>query len=272
MSACRPIPPAAGVGLSPEHYSRVLENPPAVAWFEVLASRDLGRTPLAGDLATIAAHYPLSLRGANFSLTSASPAEPAHLDGVREWVIALQPDLISDRLSWNAVPGAHDGFPYTDPMLRIVIGNLHRLQNRLQRRLLIENCCLSPWAQSTMSEADFIAELVLRTGCGVLLDLQSLHRRALRAAAPARLVLLDFLDRIAPESIAQIHLTADPQLGVRSHIWDLFEAALAVLGPLPAVVQSNRGPRSFDTLQAEAATVQLTLSQYSRTQRHVRLA
>jgi uncharacterized protein len=271
----RPIPASAGLGLRPAHYARVIEQQPAVAWFEVHAENHMTGGNIATELHSIAADYPLSLHAVGLSLGSLSRPQQSHLERLRELVIMLQPDLVSDHL----LP-----LPYTDEALRVVIRNIHVVQESLRRRLLIENPSRYPTpADAAMSEGEFLSEVVLRTGCGLLLDINNLYITAINTGVPALTALSEFLSRVSPEDIAEIHLAGHSAVAAAAggsvlvdhhgssvcpEVWELFEVAIAELGPVPALIEWDTPLPSFETLQAEAAAVQSILSDNAMNERH----
>ena len=287
-----PIPASAGLALRPTHYNLVIEQRPAVAWFEVHAEDHITGSVVAADLRNIAANYPLSLHAIGLSLGSTSRPERSHLERLRDLVIALQPDLVSDQLTLSAVDGIHLPdllpLPYTDEALRVVIRNIHLVQETLRRRLLIENPSqYLSLPDSTMSESEFLSEVVSRTGCGILLDVNNLYVTAVNAGTPALTVLNDLLSRVSPEDIAEVHLSGHTDLPTTSggsglvgdhgssvgpEVWKLFEAAIAELGPVPALIEWDTHLPSFEALQAEAAAVQSVLSRYSKEPGHARVS
>jgi uncharacterized protein len=276
----RPIPVSAGIGLRPAHYDRVMRDRPAVAWFEVHAENHMTAGHLAESLQDIAADYPLSLHAVGLSLGSTSRPDDSHLARLRALVHALRPVLVSDHLSWNAVDGVHLPdllpLPYSEEALGVVVRNIHTVQERLSRRLYIENPSrYMPAPDSTMSEAEFLSEVVLRTGCGILLDVNNLYLTAVNMGASPLAMLNDFLSRISPGDIAEIHLAGHTSMPsssgasllvdhhgaeVCAEVWGIFEAAVAHLGPVATVVEWDTHLPSFDSLRAEAATVQSMLS------------
>jgi uncharacterized protein len=276
----RPIPLAAGIGLRPAHYDRVFAQHRTAAWFEVHAENHMTGSPLAASLLEIATNQPLSLHAVGLSLGSLSSPEESHLEQLRELVNALRPALVSDHLSWSAVDGIHLPdllpLPYTEEALGVVVRNIHVVQERLRQRLVVENPSqYLALPDSSMSEADFFAELVLRTGCGVLLDVNNLYVTATNTGTSPAAQLDDFLAKIAPEDIAEIHLAGHTLVSypsgasllvdhhgsaVRPEVWELFETVIADVGPVPAIVEWDTHLPSFETLQSEAATVQSVLS------------
>ena len=173
--------PAAGVGLRTPHYRAFLEQRPPVGFIEVHSENYLARAGWDWRVLTeLRRDYPLSLHGVGLGLGSARGFSEAHLDRVRALVDALDPFLVSEHLSWGALADRqlNDLLPVTldAAALALLCERVDRVQERLGRRLLVEN--VSTYVRfraDTMSEAAFLAELARRTGCGILLDVNNLY-------------------------------------------------------------------------------------------------
>jgi uncharacterized protein (UPF0276 family) len=274
-SGYRPIPVDVGIALCPEHHGLVLDQRPKVAWFEVQAETLLSRGDWLRDVASVARNYPLSLHAAGLSLGSVTRPEAAYLRQLGELITRLQPDFVSDHLSWSTVDSIH-----TQEALASVVRNITHVQDTLNQQILLENAartlCLP---DAALSEESFLAEVVLRTGCGILLDVNNLYTRATYLGADAHTLLANFLEAIEPESIAEIHLAGRSvvtdlnrcSLSIDGHgshvcaaVWKLFETAVAAIGPVPTLLQWDTQAPAFDVLQAEAATARSILFQCTR--------
>jgi uncharacterized protein len=251
-----------------------------VAWFEVHAENHMTGSQLSASLLEIATSHALSLHAIGLSLGSPRGPEESHLGRLKELVGALHPALVSDHLSWSAVDGVHLPdllpLPYTEEALGVVARNIHLVQETLHRRLIVENPSrYLSFPDASLSEAEFLAELVLRTGCGVLLDVNNLFVTATNMGLSPERQLEEFLAKIAPEDIAEIHLaghvlvssSSGASLLVDHHgstvcpeVWMLFEEVVADVGPVPSLVEWDTRVPSLETLEAEAATVQSVLS------------
>jgi uncharacterized protein (UPF0276 family) len=193
----------------------------------------------------------------------------------------LQPDLVSDHLSWSAVDGVHFPdllpLPYTEEALQVVIRNVVHVQNCLGRQLLLENpSTYLELPQSTLTEAEFLAEITLRTGCGVLLDLNNLFVSASNRGSDAGKALQHFLEVIPEEAICEIHLgghriagsTHRSDFRIDDHgspvcpsVWDLYTRAIQELGPVPTLIEWDNMIPPFQTLLEEAETAQSVLDE-----------
>src|SRR5277367_1673948 len=189
----QPIPVDVGISLRPEHHALVLARRPAVAWFEVQAETLLSRSDGLRDVESVARDYPLSVRAAGLSLGSVTRPDARYLGQLREWVTRLQPDFVSDHLSWSAV----DETPYTEVALVGVVRNVTYVQDILQRQILLENTSTPPdLPDAALAEEAFLAEVVLRTGCGIVLDVNNLHSTAIHRGAHANTLLARFLEAL----------------------------------------------------------------------------
>ncbi|MEO9163465.1 MAG: DUF692 domain-containing protein, partial [Casimicrobiaceae bacterium] len=175
------IPPGAGVGLKAEHYRTIIDLEPDIGFFEVHAENYMGAGgPPHRYLEAIRERYPLSLHGVGLSIGADRPLEREHLRRLRGLIDRYRPALFSEHLAWSS----HDsGFlndllpvPYTAETLARVCEHIDEVQTTLGRQMLLENpSTYLAFAESTWSEVDFIAEVVRRTGCGLLLDVNNVY-------------------------------------------------------------------------------------------------
>lgn len=271
--AADPIPARAGIGLRFSHHEHVLTARPATAWFEVHPENYLGHGPSAAVLERVRSDYPISLHATGLSLGSAHGIDEAHLAAIAALAARIQPGLISDHLSWNAVPGVNLPdllpLPLTSEALAIFTRNLGRVQEVLGRGILVENPSVYlALGASEMDEGDFLVELVRRTGCGVLLDVNNIAVSAFNLGEDAHLRLHRLMDALPAGAVGEIHLAGhavralpgggeiridDHGAPVSAEVWSLFQAAIARLGPVPALLERDNAIPQFAALAAEAA-------------------
>jgi uncharacterized protein (UPF0276 family) len=258
-------PVAAGVGLRAPHYRAFLERRPAVGFLEVHSENYLARAGWDWHvLTTLRRDYPLSLHGVGLGLGSARGFSGDHLARVRELVEALDPFLVSEHLSWGALANRqlNDLLPLAldEAALALLCERVDRVQSFLRRRLLVEN--VSTYVRfraDTMSEAAFLAELARRTGCGILLDVNNLYVNQHNHGEDA----LAAIAALPAGSVGEIHLAGhlETPLALVDHhgaavaepVWELFRAALARFGRVPALVEWDADLPDLDGLVAEAA-------------------
>ena len=263
---------AIGIGLRAPHYREFLERRPEIGWIEVHSENYLARAGWDWHvLRTLRRDYPVSLHGVGLGLGSAHGFSDQHLARVR----ALEPALVSEHLSWGALRERqlNDLLPMQldRAAFELVAGRIERVQDVLGQRILIEN--VSTYLRfrgDAMSEAEFLAELVRRTGCGVLLDVNNLYVNAVNHGDDARAALRT-LAALAPGSVGEIHLGGhldhDGLLidhhgdRVAAPVWDLYRAALDLLGPVPALIEWDTALPALDVLLEEAAVARAIQAQ-----------
>ena len=263
-----PIPASAGVSLKHQHFDAILGGTPAVSWFEVHSENYLsdGGGHLQA-LERVRRDYPVSCHGVGLSLGSAGGLDPVHLARLRTLYDRFQPGLVSEHLAWSVAAGVYLNdllpLPYTQEALAIFCRNLDRAQDALGRRLAIENpSTYLQLAGAEMSEPEFLEEVVRRTGCALLLDVNNVHVSAcnLRFDADA------YLDAIPAAAVAEIHVAGhrvehcngepilidDHGSRVDARVWSLLRRVLARSGPRPVLVEWDTAVPPLDVLVAEA--------------------
>ena len=203
-----PIPARAGVGLKPEHYGAILAADPDIGWFEIHAENYMGAGgPPHRYLTAIRERYPLSLHGVGLSIGAAKPLDKDHLARLKALNDRYQPGLFSEHLAWSS----HDTvflsdllpLPYNDETLARVADHIDEVQETVGRRMLLENpSTYVAFEQSTMSEIDFLDEVVRRTGCGLLLDVNNIHVSATNQHYDP----IAYLDAFPVDHVGEIHL------------------------------------------------------------------
>ena len=279
----RRIPPRAGVGLKPEHWAGILETKPDVGFFEVHAENYMGAGgPPHRWLAEIRSRYPLSLHGVGLSIGADGPLDRDHLERLAALIGRYQPGLFSEHLAWST----HEGvflddllpLPYTAQTLARVADHIDEVQERLGRQMLLENpSTYLAFAESTFSEIDFIAEIVRRTGCGLLLDVNNVHVSSTNQQwDPVR-----YVDDYPLAAVQEIHLAGHARehddegrpLLIDTHdrpvdasVWALFVHAIARLGATPTLIEWDAGVPAWPVLQAEAERADAIIRAAQRTE------
>jgi hypothetical protein len=270
-----PIRARAGLGLRLPHHDWVLEHRPNIEWLEVHPENYMTDGSVAAELEHIARDYPLSLHAVGLSLGSPTGPDAEHLARLKQLVARYQPGLVSDHLSWSASDGIHLPdllpLPYTEEALEVFTGNVERVQDTLGRTILVENPSrYMSLPHSTLTEAEFLEQLVQRTGCGVLLDINNIYVTARNCDVDAASQLTEFLRRLPGSSVGELHLAGHSAAGnkliddhgaqVCAAVWQLFRTAIATLGARPTLIEWDTRLPAFETLQAEARVAQEIMS------------
>jgi uncharacterized protein (UPF0276 family) len=265
----RSLPERAGIGLKPEHFREILDTAPDIGFFEVHAENYMvDGGPFHHYLTRIRERYPLSIHGVGLSIGGEDALDEAHLDRLALLLDRYQPESFSEHLAWSSHGGAFLNdllpVPYHAATLARVCEHIGRVQDRLKRRMLLENpATYVEFAASTMAETDFIGEVVRRSGCGLLLDVNNVHVSCANHGRDAR-ATIGALPLVAVEQIHLAGFAADTDaagapLLIDSHgapvaaaVWDLYGYALDRLGPTPTLIERDNDIPALPVLLAEA--------------------
>lgn len=252
-----------GAGLRAEHYADVLSAPAQLDWFEAITENymdSFGR-PLH-VLESVRRDYPVALHGVALSIGSTDELDRDYLDRLAALAERIQPALITDHLCWCGVDGAvlHDllPLPYTEEALDHVSERVRIVQDRLKRRILLENpSTYIAFDHSTIDEWTFLSEVAERSDCGILLDVNNIY-------VSARNLAFDpyaYVDAIPRRRVGQIHLAGFTDMGsylfdthsapVSDDVWDLFRYTSQKLGPVSTLIEWDADIPPFDRLVAE---------------------
>lgn len=263
------LPAMPGVGFKPEHFAAIRKDAAGIGFFEVHAENYLGAGGLPhAQLAAIRADHPLSIHGVGLSIGGARGLDQDHLDRVRLLCDRYEPDSFSEHLAWSSHGAEYLNdllpLPYTDETLTLVCDHVDAVQSVLRRRMLLENpASYLCFAQSTIPETAFLAEVARRTGCGLLLDVNNVfvscsnHRtdpRAWLAAFPLHLAGEVHLGGHDAEDLPSGLLLIDSHgAAVADPVWALYAEVIAMAGPLPTLVEWDNNLPDWPVLAAEAA-------------------
>ncbi len=263
------LPARAGIGLKPQHFRDLLDTRPALGFLEIHAENYMVEGgPFHHYLGLIRERYALSVHGVGLSIGAEGPLDPAHLDRLATLLERYQPESFSEHLAWSTHDGRffNDLLPlaYDENSLECVCRHIQQVQERLRRRLLLENpATYVEFASSGIDEAQFIAEVVARTGCGLLLDLNNLHVSCTNHHRDPRA----YLATLPLHAVGEIHLAgfaedrdaAGAPLLIDDHgapvdeaVWTLYRETLARLGPLPTLIERDNAIPPLAELVDEA--------------------
>lgn len=275
-----PILADAGIGLRSAHHQALLREQPRVGWIEVHTENyfhDGG--PHVRALERARETYPLSLHGVGLGLGSNDALDRTHLERVRRAVDRFAPALVSEHACWGSFEGEHFNdllpLPYTDETVEHLSRRIAQVQDALGRQILVENLsCYLAFSSSRLTEWEFLAAVVERAGCGLLLDVNNVFVSTENHGDDAHA----YLAAIAHLPIGEIHLSGHHlrQIGNRAiriddhgspvsdPVWALYDHALSLIGPRPTLVEWDSALPPLETLLAEAGKAQVRLDRAGR--------
>ena len=264
------LPNAPGVGYKPQHFDDIMDDPGPVAWIEVHAENYMGDggRPLA-QLRALTEKFALSVHGVGLSIGGEGPLDKDHLARLRKLCDWAQPASFSEHLAWSTHGSEFLNdllpLPYTQSTLTHVAHHIDQVQEVLGRQMLLENpSSYLVFAESDMSETDFLAELTNRTGCGLLLDVNNVFISSTNLGVSPQA----YIDAYPTERVGELHVGGHDEdvdddgapLLIDSHgkpvvdpVWDLLAYTLEQTGPKPVLVEWDNDVPEWPVLRAEAA-------------------
>ncbi len=263
-ATAKPADIGHGVGLRRDHFQRVLSEPTAVDWFEVISENFMveGGRPL-DILMRVRRDYPVVMHGVSLSVGSTDPLDSAYLARLRDLADQVEAAWVSDHLCWTGVGGrnAHDllPMPYTEEALTHVVSRVIRVQETLGRRIALENpSSYLTFSASSIPEEQFLAAVAERADCGILLDVNNVYVSSVNHRFDARA----YLDAIPAERVWQIHLAGHSDHGaylldthdhpVCDPVWDLYRHAVRRCGAVPTLVEWDEHIPTWDVLEDQS--------------------
>ncbi len=252
-----------------QHIAEVLAGRPVLGFFEVHAENYMvDGGPSLRLLDAIRSAYPLSLHGVALSIGGEQPPDAHHLDRLARLIDRFEPAEFSEHLAWSGHDGVflNDLLPvcYDRQTLARVCEHIDRVQSRLGRRMLLENpATYLEFAASTMPEADFLGEVLRRTGCGLLLDITNAYVSCVNHGRDVS----TYIGSLPLGAVGEIHLAgysrqadaAGAPLLIDSHgaavdeiVWLLYEAVLTRLPRTPVLIERDNEVPALPILISEA--------------------
>ena len=275
------LPNGAGVGYKPQHFDAILDAPGNVTWLEIHAENYMGDggRPIA-QLRAMAERFPISVHGVGLSIGGEKPLDPDHLARLARLVGWLEPASFSEHLAWST----HDmGFlndllplPYTEETLARVARHIDQVQEVVGRRMLLENpSTYLAFAETEMSEIDFLTEITRRTGCGLLLDVNNVFVSATNQKTDP----ISYINAFPLDDVGEIHLGGHDEdeddhgapLLIDSHgrevvdpVWALYRHTIQTGGPRPTLIEWDTDVPDWPVLSAEADRAHTVLAGVSQ--------
>ncbi|MEE9345784.1 MAG: DUF692 domain-containing protein [Methylococcales bacterium] len=257
-----------GVGLRSTHFNHILEHRPDVDWFEAISENfmDSGGRPRYG-LNQIAEQYPLALHGVSMSIGSTDPLDLDYLAKLKRLADEIKAAWISDHLCWTGVLGvnSHDllPLPLNEQTLHHVATRIEQVQDVLQRPLILENpSTYIGFAESVIKEPVFLRELVERTHCGLLLDLNNVFVSCFNDGTEPG----EYLQSYPFEYVVQMHLAGHQHCGthiIDTHdqpvcdaVWELFRLAWKKTDGASTLLEWDGNVPPFAQVHAEVLQAQ----------------
>jgi uncharacterized protein len=252
MSNTKPVPsPGFGLGLRTSHYAEILDGPCDVDWFEILSENYMvaGGKPLA-MLDRIRERYPMVMHGVSMSIGSIDGPSEDYLRELKKLIDRVDPLWVSDHLCWTGVHGCnlHDLFPlpYNEETVKHVVRNVRRVQDYLERPLVLENVSsYVAFNTDTMKEWEFVSAVAEESDSLILLDINNIYVSSVNHGFDAH----EYLRGIPQNRVQQIHLAGHSDHGdyiidthdqpVADPVWSLYAGALVRFGKVATMIERD---------------------------------
>lgn len=252
-----------GLGLRSQHFSHILENNPEVDWFEVISENFMdsyGRPRQI--LKQIAERYPVVMHGVSLSIGSTDPLNMEYLKSLKELANEVQPAWVSDHLCWTGVltTNSHDllPLPLNEESLKHVCERINRVQDYLERPLIIENpSTYAAFKNSTIPEWEFLKLMTEKTDCGLLLDVNNVYVSSFNNEFDP----VEYIENIPHDKVVQMHLAGHQNCGdyiidthdreVTKAVWELFQLTYQKVSDAAILLEWDGNIPAFDVYHSE---------------------
>lgn len=275
-----PLPHSPGVGYKAQHFSGIMDDAGPVGWLEIHAENymGLGGRPLA-QLRHLSEKFPFSVHGVGLSIGGEGRLDADHLARLKTLCDWLQPSSFSEHLAWSTHDSAFLNdllpLPYTAATVTRIADHIDEVQTTLGRQMLLENpSSYLAFAESDMTETDFLAQIAARTGCGLLLDVNNVFVSATNLGYSPH----GYIDDYPLDHVWEIHLgghdedadeTGAPLL-IDSHgrevvdpVWALLDYTLIKSGAKPLLIEWDTDVPEWAVLVEETKRADAALNALS---------
>ncbi|QDU96498.1 MNIO family bufferin maturase [Lignipirellula cremea] len=252
-----------GLGLRNVHFQHILNEQPEVDWFEIISENFMdsqGRPRYVLD--QIAERYPIVMHGVSMSIGSTDPLDQEYLAKLKKLATGVKARWVSDHLCWTGVASrnSHDllPIPFNEQTLAHVVDRIRIVQEVLERPLVLENpSSYLTFADSTMSEWEFLARMAEEADCGLLLDVNNVYVSSVNHDFDP----VEYLEAVPHRRVVQFHLAGHTNMGthcIDTHdgrvvdpVWSLYRLANQLTGGVATLLEWDAKIPPFPELHAE---------------------
>lgn len=197
-----------GLGLRRELAEATFESANAVDWLELVPENYMG---LGGKsrrlLERAAARFPLVTHGINLSIGSTDELNVNYLRELKALLDEINAPWWSDHLCFTSVDGIYMQdllpLPFSREAINHIAERIKRVQDFIERPFLLENISFYMYMPGQeMPETEFMAQLLEKADCGLLLDVNNVYVNSRNHGFDPR----EFIDSIPAERTVQIHV------------------------------------------------------------------
>ncbi|HEY9871275.1 MAG TPA: DUF692 domain-containing protein [Candidatus Obscuribacterales bacterium] len=197
-----------GLGLRRELVADTLEHQDRIDWLEFVPENYMGLGGRCKEVLERAAQrFPLISHGVNLSIGSTDDLNTDYLKSIKKLLAGVEAAWWSDHLCFTSVGGVymHDllPLPFSREAVRHIAERIRRVQDYVGRPFLLENISFYMYMPGCeLSEAQFMSEVLEKSDCGLLLDVNNVYVNSVNHGFDP----FQFLDAIPLERTVQIHV------------------------------------------------------------------
>lgn len=220
---------------------------------------------LGARFATLGDRYPVTLHGLSLSLGGALPLDEVLLDDIAAFMDRQHIHHYSEHLSYSADDGhLYDLMPlaFDEATVTHVAARIDHVQQKLGRRIAIENVSYyaAPWQR--MPEVDFINAVLEAGDCHLLLDVNNIYVNAINHGYDAHA----FLEAMPSNRVGGYHIAGhfdeadDLKIdthgaAVKDDVWDLLDDAYRTHGIKPTLLERDFNYPAWEELVGELTRI-----------------
>ncbi|WP_017444671.1 DUF692 domain-containing protein [Gayadomonas joobiniege] len=253
----------AGLGLRREFINSLLNTEQAPYQFlEVAPENWIKYTGSAKPLfEQLAERYAISCHGLSLSIGSPDPLDIDFVKTVKQFLDRYQIEVYSEHLSYCSSDGhLYDlmPMPFTDEAVEHTVARIKRVQDILERPLVLENISFYTYLDDSLSELDFIKGVLANSGAKLLLDVNNVYVNSVNHGYDP----FEFIRQLPSKHIVYGHVAGHyneaEDLIIDTHasavideVWHLLAHAYQVHGVFPTVLERDFNMPSLMTLFSE---------------------
>jgi len=257
----------AGIGLRRSMVASLLGQPPSqVGFMEVAPENWIGIGGAMGkQFKAFTEQYDMICHGLSLSIGSPSPLDEAFLHRLKRFLDQHQIKIYSEHLSYCSDDGhLYDllPIPFTEEAVHYVAKRIQRVQDILERSVVMENVSYYAAPGQEMPEIEFLNAIIEEADCKMLLDVNNIYVNSINHNYNAK----EFLSSIDGDRIEYIHIAGHfdeaDDLKVDTHgadiitpVWNLLEQAYEQYGVIPTLLERDFNIPPLAALLTEVDTI-----------------
>ena len=213
-------------------------------------------------LEKVAETYPITTHGLSLSIGSPGEIDTAFLDQLKQFFSEIPVVLYSEHLSYSKCNNAHlfdlMPIPFRKEAVDHIVDRINFVQDYLGRQLVLENVSYYTSVAPEMKEFDFINQIISKSECGLLLDVNNVYVNAFNHNYDPRA----YIEALPLNKVAYIHMAGHEKvqedLTIDTHgmpiidpVFELFDWTLSRLHPVPVLLERDFNIPDMEELQVE---------------------